>query len=321
MSVSPIRFAFTLPLVAYMVARVATSGLAWTYDAAFATFGFVFLAALPFVVPRRGRETWPYAIGAVGAAVSTLAVAQYSFDPTNSAVVLASDLSVAGLVTFPFAAALWSALERTGAGWQVFLIVSAVVGTILLVAGFQSVRSMGLAPSIALLPWGVNAVSIAQAGSLLGQVAGVGPPGAPPLSSALDPTFVAVSLLAVAGAALSWAIPQTDRGTPLPLRPPVDAEAPPGPEDPALRFLTEDDRRRLSSASAPSPPPLIAYPTIRPFVLAALASVLFVAYALTAPQEVLLALAVGASAGVAAVYALGRPPLGRANRPRTSTPP
>ncbi|HZY71228.1 MAG TPA: hypothetical protein VFF67_09670 [Thermoplasmata archaeon] len=319
-SLSPIRLAFSLPLAGYILARIGGSGLTWTAGAEFATVGFGFLAALPFVLPRRGRETWPYTIGVAGAAASTFAVAQYPYDPTNTSIVLASSLAVAGLVTFPVAAALWGALSRSSAGWQVFFVASSVVSTIVVVEAFHAVHALGNAASIEQLPWGVNSIGYSQAGALLGQVAGVGPPGAPPLSSALDPTFVAVALLSLGGAALSWAVPQTDRGVALPLGRPSDPEPPRGADDPALRFLDEEDRLRLARATAPSPPPLLAYPTLRPFVMAALVTVFFVSYALTAPQQVLFVLAVGATAAVAAVYGLGRPPFRRTTHPRTSAP-
>ncbi|MCI4351551.1 MAG: hypothetical protein L3K15_08595 [Thermoplasmata archaeon] len=314
------RLLLVLPLVGYTGYVILRPGLAWTPEAAVASVLAVVAGVLPVVAPRRWVGSWaPFAAILVGSAAATVT----TLLPPNAlpdwvgALFLA--LGVAGVVSVPLVAPLWASLARRSAASQLLLIVLGIFSTVLVVQA-ELVAQVAANPApVVSLPAAVDNVDGAQAAAFVANVLGHGPASQPPLSSALDPVFVLVALVALAGALLSWTIPQTDRGVSL-----VVAEPAPALRlrraDP-LRFVAPEERALLGLASAPARPPLAGFPGILPISVAAVACIAFVTGAALYARAVLPVLGLLVAVGVAAVYVVGRPPLGRLSRRKTLAPP
>ena len=317
MKVVPVRLVLVLPLVGYTVFVVARPGLIWSAEAVVASVLAVGAGLLPVLAPRRWTFSWaPFAailIGSAAATVTTLLPPGELPDPVG-AIFLA--LGVAGLVSVPVVVPLWSALARRAPAAQLLLIVLGAFSTVLLVQAIQTAQAVGIPAPVGALPAAVDNVDGAQAASFVANLLGHGPSAEPPLSSAIDPVFVLTALLALSGVLLSWIVPQTDRGVSL-----LEEEEVVEPRRPLadpLRFVAPEERARLDLASTPARPPLGSFPGIGPVTVAAGASILFVTSAAVYTRETLPYLSVAVLASLAAVYALGRSPIGTIIRRRTS---
>jgi hypothetical protein len=315
----PVRFVFVLPLVAYTLYVIGRPGLLWSPEAAVASVLAVGAGLLPVLAPRRWTLSWaPFAailIGSAAATVTTLLPAGELPDPLGPIFIA---LGVAGLVSVPVVVPLWASLARRAPAAQLLLIVLGAFSTVLLAQAIQTAQTTGIPVAVGALPEAVDNVDGAQAAAFVANLLGHGASSEPPLSSALDPVFVLAALLALAGVLLSWIVPQTDRGVPLLEEGSVES-ARPRSVDP-LRFVAPEERARLALASTPARPPLGSFPGILPVAVAAVASILFVTSAALFAQAALPYLGVAVLASLAAVYAVGRSPIGRIIRLRTSAP-
>ncbi|MCI4319210.1 MAG: hypothetical protein L3K23_03640 [Thermoplasmata archaeon] len=317
MKIVPVRFVFVLPIIGYTLYVIARPGLLWSPGAAIATLLAVGAGLLPVLAPRRWTFSWaPFAAILIGSAAATVTTLLPSGELPGSLGALFLALGVAGLVSVPVVVPLWASLARRAPAAQLLLIVLGAFSTVLLAQAIQTAQGSGIPAAVGSLPEAVDNVDGAQAASFVANLLGHGPSAEPPLSSALDPVFVLATLLALAGVLLSWIVPQTDRGVSL-LEEEELVRSRARVADP-LRFVAPEERARLALASSPARPPLGSFPGVGPVAVAAVASIVFVTSAAIFTREALPYLLVAVLAGLAAVYALGRSPIGAIIRRRTS---
>lgn len=122
-----------------------------------------------------------------------------------------------------------------------------------------------------------------------------------PLASTVDPIYLGLGALAIAGLVWTWIPPRTARGEPLPwswadprIAPPLP---PPGEVDGMA--LRPGQREALGSRTASTPPSTSLTPGFLSVIAAAIAAGVFVAIAVIVPQAALLV------ASAAAVVAIG----------------
>jgi hypothetical protein len=313
------RLVFVLPLIGYTVFVLLRPGLLWSPEAVVASLLAVVAGVLPVVAPHRWVGSWaPFAVILIGSATATVTTLLPAGALPYPAGPLFLALGVAGVVSVPLVAPLWASLARRSAASQLLLIVLGIFSTVLLVQA-ETVAQLAANPApVASLPAAVDNVDGAQAAAFVANLLGHGPPTQPPLSSALDPAFVLVALLALGGILLSWTVPQTDRGVSLIGAEPVTSSR--GRRADPLRFVPPEERALLARATPPAAPPVAGFPGVLPVGVAVVACVAFVTGAAVYSREVLPVMALGILLAVTAVYVVGRPPLGRLIRRRTSAP-
>jgi len=279
------------------VGLAASLGVAPT--AAAVALGVLAIAAVVVVLPYlTDRFAARLAAAAVYlfiliAVVSVLGAGALSF-------VGGSGIALGALAAGPIAVFLGTALYEGGLGTRVVgLALACTDGLVLLAAagaappsGSASLASDRVAAYFDVIGSQLHALGAALAG---------GSVSAAPLAGAGDPAFVALTGLALLGTLLAIVRPVSGRGDPLPAAEPSRAAEPP-PEEP----LSSTFVQVLAERSRPEPPPpgrLPGFPSLLTGLLAG-GVVLGVLYA--SPSSTLLALGIGAVAGVALVVTVLR---------------
>jgi hypothetical protein len=144
----------------------------------------------------------------------------------------------------------------------------------------------------------------------LGALLRGGSPTSMPLATAFDPIYMGLGILAIGGLLLSWVVPRTALGEPLPwswARPAAEPPTSGAPDDLDRLGLRPGQLEALATRTPPTPPRTEVTPGFRSLVAAALAALAFVGLAATSAPSAPLALAVGAAVAVGAViYVLAR---------------
>lgn len=191
--------------------------------------------------------------------------------------------------------------DSAGPGARAIALESTLLAGVLELATLDVTLSSPVASAGGQFLQALGQVVLGQAQGIAALLTGM-TPSSMPLETTLDIVFVGLGSLALAGVLVSWAAPRTALDEPLPWswNRPRPSPAPGAPLDEALA-LRDGQREALATRTLPQPPPTMLAPGSGSLLVASLCVIGFLAVAVTAPTFAVLALVLGAVAGVAAV--------------------
>ncbi len=262
-------------------------------DAALAT-AIVIGAAVILTLPSFVRVPGAQVVGAAVGLFLVLTLLTALIDGP-SAFPAGAGVALGALAASPLVLFLGSALYEDGLGTRVVGLALACADGLVLIAATNAASSVGSTSSAAVRFTAYFDVISSQVQAVLAAVAG-GPPGAAPLSTVNDPTFVALSGLALLATLLAVIRPASGRGDPLPASEPWRG-AEPAPTVP----VSEAFRAVLDDRSRPEPPPPGRLPGWPALLVGLLAGGLMLAVLSVSPGFALFELGVAAVFGAALI--------------------